>query len=306
MNKRAYVKLFCLLIATCGLEAARANCTFAPLGLIAWWRAEGNALDTVGNHPGTPTGGVAFAPGHVGQAFSFNASADAGIIVPPATSLNPTEAITIEAWIRPASFPNAFPTVVRKDQNAIGTTQYSLLVGDRVAYLNIGGVGTATGGSVPTNVWTHLAGTYDRQFIRLYVNGVEVTNTAATAAIPTSTENLGIGKHALFTTRNFDGLIDEVSIYSRALSAGEIAAIHAAGSAGKCDLRPKLNLTPLPGAVRLTWTTNAPGFLLQTNSAFTLPAGWGVLTSNYSVIETNFAVTNAVGDATRFYRLHKP
>jgi Concanavalin A-like lectin/glucanases superfamily len=138
------------------------------------------------------------------------------------------------------------------------------------------------------------------------VNGVEVTNTAAVTPIPTSTENLGIGRHALFTTRNFDGLIDEVSIYNRALSAGEIATIHAAGSAGKCDPRPKLNIAALPGAVRLTWTTNATGYLLETNSALALPAGWGVLTSNYSVLNTNFAVTNSVGGATRFYRLHKP
>jgi hypothetical protein len=67
-----------------------------------------------------------------------------------------------------------------------------------------------------------------------------------------------------------------------------------------------LFIAALPGAVRLTWTTNATGYLLETNSALTLAANWGVLTSNYSVLNTNYAVTNAVGDATRFYRLHKP
>jgi hypothetical protein len=72
------------------------------------------------------------------------------------------------------------------------------------------------------------------------------------------------------------------------------------------DCRPALNIAALPGAARLTWPTNATGYLLETNSLLTLPAGWGVLTSNYSVIETNYAVTNAIGGATRFYRLHKP
>jgi hypothetical protein len=69
---------------------------------------------------------------------------------------------------------------------------------------------------------------------------------------------------------------------------------------------PRLNITALPGAVRLTWTTNATGYLLETNSALALSAGWGVLTSNYSVLNTNFAVTNAFDDAARFYRLRKP
>ena len=72
------------------------------------------------------------------------------------------------------------------------------------------------------------------------------------------------------------------------------------------DCRPRLDIAPLPGAVRLTWMTNATGYLLETNSALTLPAGWGVLTSNYSILYTNYAVTNALGGATRFYRLHKP
>ena len=310
MKTRYPLKLVLFGLATCALEELRADCVPAPSGLISWWRAEGTTNDSAGNHPGTLVGGAGFASGHVGQAFSFNASSDTGVIVPSASALNPTGAITIEAWVRPTSFPNVAPTVVRKDVNAIGTTQYSLLVGSGatagVAHMNIGGAGTATGGSILTNAWTHLAGTYDRQFIRLYINGVEVTNTAATSPIPISTEYIGIGRHASFTTRNFDGLIDEVSIYNRALSAGEIATIHAAGNAGKCATGPKLNIAPLPGAVRLTWTTNATGYLLETNSALTLPTGWGVLTSNYSVLNTNYAVTNTIGDSTRLYRLHKP
>ncbi len=70
--------------------------------------------------------------------------------------------------------------------------------------------------------------------------------------------------------------------------------------------RPRLNIVALsPGAVRLTWPTNSFGYQLETNHAVTLPNGWGVLTTNYSVIGTNYAVTNAVNNAARFYRLRK-
>jgi hypothetical protein len=58
--------------------------------------------------------------------------------------------------------------------------------------------------------------------------------------------------------------------------------------------------------VQLSWTTNATGYLLETNGAPGLSAGWGVLASNYSVLTTNYAVTDAIGGAMRFYRLHKP
>ncbi len=69
---------------------------------------------------------------------------------------------------------------------------------------------------------------------------------------------------------------------------------------------PRLNIVSLPpDAVRLTWTTNSFGYVLQTNHNVALPNGWGVLTTNYSVIGTNYVVTNTVNDTTRFYRLHK-
>lgn len=69
---------------------------------------------------------------------------------------------------------------------------------------------------------------------------------------------------------------------------------------------PRLNIVSLPpDAVRLTWSTNSFGYFLETNRSVVLSNAWGVLTTNYSVIGTNYAVTNAVNDATRFYRLRK-
>ncbi len=70
--------------------------------------------------------------------------------------------------------------------------------------------------------------------------------------------------------------------------------------------RPRLNIVSvLPNAVRLTWSTNSFGYQLETNRSLSLPNGWGVLTTNYSVIGTNYAVTNAASDTTRFYRLRR-
>src|SRR5207248_11483164 len=188
---------------------------------------------------GMLTGGTTYGTGYVGQAFNFDASTNSGVIVPSTPSLNPTEAITIDAWVNPSSYPNTGPAVVRKDTNTVGTTQYSLSVGDGVntgvLHCNIGGSIGATGGSVPLNQWTHVACTYDRQNLRAYVNGTQVAFTAATQAIPVASQPLGIGQEPGATDRNFDGLVDEVEIFNRALSQSEIAAIVNAGSAGRCS-----------------------------------------------------------------------
>jgi hypothetical protein len=69
---------------------------------------------------------------------------------------------------------------------------------------------------------------------------------------------------------------------------------------------PTLEIRALPGAVQLSWTTNAVGYRLETNNALTLPAGWGVLTSTFNIVATNYVVTNSTAGAAKFYRLHKP
>jgi hypothetical protein len=72
------------------------------------------------------------------------------------------------------------------------------------------------------------------------------------------------------------------------------------------NCRPRLNIALLSGAVRLTWTTNATRYLLETNSAVSFPAGWSVIASNYGILDTNHAFTNVLDGAARFYRLHLP
>jgi hypothetical protein len=70
--------------------------------------------------------------------------------------------------------------------------------------------------------------------------------------------------------------------------------------------RPVLSINTLPGAVRLAWTTNAVGFLLESNNMPASIAGWGVFTSNYFVLSTNYVVTNLLDDPVRFFRLRRP
>ena len=80
----------------------------------------------------------------------------------------------------------------------------------------------ATGTSqLPINTWSHLASTYDGTTLRLYVNGTQVGSVATTGSIEVSSGVLRIGGNTIWG-EYFSGLIDEVRIYNRALSATEI------------------------------------------------------------------------------------
>jgi len=82
-------------------------CAPSPLGLVSWWRGEGNALDQSGGNNGTLAGNVTFGPGRVDRAFIFNKSGDAVQIGNPAHLQ--LQNFTIEAWIARANTKDVSP-----------------------------------------------------------------------------------------------------------------------------------------------------------------------------------------------------
>ena len=83
------------------------DCTAPPSGLISWWKAEGNATDSAGVNHGVLQNGVAFAPGKVGQAFSFdgvNDSVDLG-------GWFNLQVFSIGLWVKPR-FPGHYADIL--------------------------------------------------------------------------------------------------------------------------------------------------------------------------------------------------
>ena len=86
------------------------------------------------------------------------------------------------------------------------------------------------GGTAPLGQWVHLAGVYDGAAMRLYVNGVLRASVAKTGAITSSTRPILVGGNAggtnpLAAGANLAGGVDEVRLYSRALTSNEIAGL---------------------------------------------------------------------------------
>ena len=179
------------------------------------------------NNTGTITGATWTASGKYGTGLSFNGT-NAWVTANTASSLALPNAMTLEAWIYPTAL-SGWQTVLMKET---GTgLAYTLYANDNApwpaTYVRMTGAsvsaGAAGAAAVPLNTWTHLASTYNGSAITLYVNGTAVSTKPATGTVTTSMGPLHIGGNGIWG-EFFTGLIDEVRIYSRALSAAEIQA----------------------------------------------------------------------------------
>jgi hypothetical protein len=149
------------------------------------------------------------------------------VTVPDANSLDLTGAMTIEAWVRPTA-SGSWRTVVLKERP--GDLAYALYGASRFENSNtwrpsawIGADPVGATAALALNAWSHLATTYDGSSWKFYVNGALIASRTYTGAIPVSTGALRIGGNSIWPEW-FKGQIDEVRIYSRALSAAEVVS----------------------------------------------------------------------------------
>jgi hypothetical protein len=211
-------------------SVARAQ-TSGPVASYALSEGTGTAVaDTSGNDnageftaPASWTAGGRFGNGLL-LAGGAEGSAE-GIRVPASSSLDVASALTLEAWICPASVAG-YPKIVWRDGD--GGSPYNLAM----AYGNgtlVFGVLTTAGSfrvfaysSLAANVWTHVAGTYDGASLRLYMDGTLINSASASGTIVPGTRDLWLGRAPW--GEGFTGRYDEVRIYDRALTAAEIAS----------------------------------------------------------------------------------
>ena len=205
-------------------------------GGVSIWHGEGNANDGFGNNTGTLTNGATTTTsGQLGSAFELD-GVDDFVNVPNHSTLDPTAAATLQAWVYLDVLPSTaghVMTVVAKSGN--GTDLDLQVETDNKVHFYV-----ATGApnkvisttTLQTGQWYHLAATYkanDR--VEMYVNGVlEATTLIPGVTRGTNSNPLTIGASAQWAGRYFDGRIDEPALYNRALSATEIASVMNGGS----------------------------------------------------------------------------
>ena len=199
-------------------------------GLVGAWgfdEATGaTAIDSSGSgNPGTISGATR-TTGKYGGALSFDGIND-WVTVADANSLDVTNKMTVEAWLLPTALGGAWRTALIKEQS--GQLAYALYAATDTGSRPSANVFTTSDhgllgpAALPLNAWSHLAMTYDGTTLRLYVNGSQVSSAALTGNAVVSTGALRIGGNGVWGEW-FNGTIDDVRLYSRALTAAEIAA----------------------------------------------------------------------------------
>lgn len=186
----------------------------------------GTVADSSGySNVGTISGATWTTAGKYGNALAFDGSSSI-VNISDADSLDLTTVMTVEAWVHPST-ASGWRTTVLKEKS--GGLVYGLYATDGASVpatlIYVGGPDVSAEGpaDIPINAWTHLASTYGGAQLQLFINGLEVASTPVTGTIQQSTGSLRIGGNSIWG-EYFSGLIDEVRIYNRALSAAEIQA----------------------------------------------------------------------------------
>jgi glucose/arabinose dehydrogenase len=200
-----------------------------PAGLVAAFGFnEGTGASAADSSPegnaGSLSGASWSAAGRFGGALSFDGQND-WVTVADDPSLDLTTALTMEAWVRPSGAPNGYRTVVMKERpGGHAYTLYSWTGGPLAEVYSGGYFGASSPPALAAGTWAHLAATVSGGSLRLYLNGNLVKTTALPGPLPATTSPLRIGGNSVWGTEFYAGLIDEVRVYNRALSAAQIQA----------------------------------------------------------------------------------
>ncbi len=247
------------------------SCVTAPAGITHWYPGDSDGRDLAGSSPGTVQPGVtAGVAGNVAGAFQFD-GATGGVNLGnlPECDFEPNSSFTIEAWIN--SFgPTAQDTqfVLTLNYHESPTVQYiaignpELFVAFHVRDANATDSGVGSPSALTANTFHHVVAVREvtdaGKSLKLYVDGVMVNSAPdlTTGALALAADDFIGRRHPWADNSTFNGLIDELRIYNRALSDCEIAALHKAGSAGACKTGPgseaDLAVTTVPSADPVT------------------------------------------------------
>ncbi len=202
--------------------------TFADVdnSLVGMWRFEGNYADDSGNgNTGTANGNTFInSSGRFGSTAQFDGSGD--YVDTNAKIIASNSTYTLMAWAyRRGTGEGSYPTILGQGQNAGFLLTWENL-GIPKLYHNRGGFEIIQGEALNNNQWYHLTGLWNGTDIELYVNGIRVSQASVNNLIATELNSLKIGRYDSGTPDYFNGSIDEVLIFNRSLSAGEISALY--------------------------------------------------------------------------------
>jgi hypothetical protein len=193
-------------------------------GLVAHYAFENDTADSSGNGlDGTIIGDATFVDGVKGMALDF--SGDDYVDCGGVAEFSFTDAMTVSTWVNIRSRTTAWMTLVAKGENAWRLAVNNETTGIHYAFSGgtRGWQAANTATELAFDEWYHVAATYDTKVgATVYINGVLDASNPNLDGIDTNGLPLLLGENPEATGRLFDGMLDEVMLYDRALSKEEI------------------------------------------------------------------------------------
>lgn len=183
-----------------------------------------------GNH-GAVTGATKTAKGRKGFAWYFD-GVDDYVDCGDDGSLAITDGITLVAWVKTvagAGGANTFFLFKGPLTNNFGNYELGSEANGIVATFYLNNHAASLDVSITADVWHHIAGTYDKETMRLYVDNVEKDSTPYSQDIASSDTSLLLAKGYSEAQARFKGSMDGALVFNRALAADEIAALYEQG-----------------------------------------------------------------------------
>lgn len=262
-------------------SADYASTVGSTAGLSSYWRlgeASGTrAVDVKGVRHGTLLGGVQLgqAPAPLNTtntSAGFNGTG-AAVSLGDTMDFSNRAAFSFEGWVRPATAGAAstWRRLVSKEASDTARSGYAVLIApdsapvdrrQRVVFERRSSSGTDVSAgttALKAAAWHHVAVTYDGGTMRVYVNGRLEGSKSSSRSLPNTSAPLRLGT----TSRGispYAGLLDDVAVYSRALSGATVQSHHAAGvtAASAPTATPVPTATPAPTAAPTPTATPAP------------------------------------------------
>ena len=292
-------------------------------GLVGWWPFNGNANDESGNGNDGIVNGASLTSDRIGinaKAYLFDGNTN-HIQIPPSVTLNNfNNAITISSWIFSAG-QSGVPSYGNQDlQGIFGPATYVINDGGfflrlndpnfdninnrRIQYANgLPGVSISSSSIVDTNGWENIICTYDGNILEIYRNGIltdsQIAGTGLTSSLNTAGRYYTIGYcidwSAATITQPFNGKLDDIAIWNRALTPQEITDLYTASTTNNNETA---NTTAnVPGAISYQAVARdsqgAPLADTNVQVRFTLIAD--SLSGAEEYVETHTLTTNSLG-----------
>ncbi len=218
----AAVPVLALMVMSTSLASAMA----ADPNLVGHWKLDGAGNDSTGSNHGTLAGSPTWVNDpQRGWCLDFDGDGDY-VDVGDSPSLTFTERITVACWIKVRKLDRNWNAIVSKgDDWVLARTRDD----NRVAFLCLGLTGggwpEVYSGDVNDRAWHHIAGTYDGAKLCMYQDGLCTDSKSLQGSINHNWSRVLIGENGQAANRYWNGLIDDVRLYNRSLTAEEIGVL---------------------------------------------------------------------------------